>query len=155
MTFTHRDLIEEARKDLGSILESQPGLKCGIDLVDLQQFDRDLRLGGSTFLDRIFTASERAFCAGRPERLAARFAAKEAFSKALGTGMRGIGWQEIEVKSEISGRPVIVLDGRAADLARTLDLVAWDLSLTHAGDMAMAVVIARTGNTLPHTSEQS
>jgi holo-[acyl-carrier protein] synthase len=115
---------------------------CGVDLVDLTRFARDVRLGGERFLNRIFTPQELDFSKGRLERLAARFAAKEAASKVLGTGIRGIGWQEIEVVSQKNGQPLLALAGRAARHARRLGITRWSVSLTHTDSVAAAVVVA-------------
>lgn len=115
---------------------------CGIDMVDLPSFGRDVQLGGNRFLERIFTPQELAFCGGRLDRLAARFAAKEATSKALGTGMRGIGWHEIEVVSLSNGQPLLRIGGRAARHATQLGIARWSLSLTHTDLVAAAFVVA-------------
>jgi holo-[acyl-carrier protein] synthase len=76
---------------------------------------------------------------------AARFAAKEAVAKALGTGMGAVAWREIEVLSNERGRPILILHGAAADRAAQLGLHHWSISLTHLADIALAVVVASTG----------
>jgi holo-[acyl-carrier protein] synthase len=93
-------------------------------------------------LRRVYTDRERERFGSRVPELAARFAAKEATSKALGTGIRGIRWREMEVLSNRRGKPVLVLHGSAAERAASLGLVAFDLSLTHSRTDAMAFVVA-------------
>lgn len=118
----------------------------GVDLAEVERVRRSVERFGDRFLERVFTAGERAYAGDGPrrdERLAARFAAKEAVFKALGTGWaQGVGWTDIEVVREASGRPVLSLHGKARELAETLGVRRWHLSLTHTGTMAMASVIA-------------
>jgi holo-[acyl-carrier protein] synthase len=115
----------------------------GIDQVELDDFRRILSTGGEQFLATVYTDGERDHCGGRLERLAARFAAKEAATKALGTGLRGIGPREIEVVSEPNGRPRLRLVGRAHDRAQVLGITSLSLSLTHTESAALALVVAR------------
>ena len=101
---------------------------------------------GERFLDRIFTAAEIAYCQRKrknaEESFAARFAAKEAGAKALGTGIsRGVSWKEFEVRREEGGRPTLHLSGRAAELAEAMGVKRIQLSLTHSRELAMAVVV--------------
>jgi holo-[acyl-carrier protein] synthase len=119
----------------------------GVDLVEIARIERMLDDHGDRFSARCFTEEERAYAeasaAVRGERYAARFAAKEAVLKALGTGLRdGIEWTDIEVRRSAAGAPCVELTGRAADIARSLGIGSWSLSLSHAGGMAMASVIA-------------
>jgi holo-[acyl-carrier protein] synthase len=101
---------------------------------------------GERFLERCFTAREAAYAGEsrrRTEHLAARFAAKEAVLKALGTGLRdGMSWTEIEVVTLASGQPALVISGRVGEVAAQAGIVEWMLSLTHSGTHAMASVIA-------------
>jgi holo-[acyl-carrier protein] synthase len=102
---------------------------------------------GDRFLERIFTAEEIAYCMRKrknaAESFAARFAAKEAGAKALGTGIsRGVSWKEFEVRREASGRPTLHLSGRAAELAEAMGVRRVQLSLTHSRELALAVVVA-------------
>ena len=118
----------------------------GIDVVEIDRIARMLDEHGRRFIDRCFTAGEQAWAetsaAVRAERYAARFAAKEAALKALGTGLRdGIEWTDVEVVREPSGRPIVQLSGRAAEIAEMLGLDRWEISLTHAGGIAMASVL--------------
>jgi holo-[acyl-carrier protein] synthase len=93
------------------------------------------------FLGRIYTPAEVSFCRGRVPELAARFAAKEATMKALGTGIRGVGWRDIEVLPNRRGKPLLLLHGRAAERAATLGLTDLDVTLTTARDFAAAMVV--------------
>lgn len=118
----------------------------GIDIVDIARIERMLSEHGDRFLERVFTEHERADCARTPgrqaERYAARFAAKEATLKALGTGWRsGIAWTDVETRLEPSGAPVLRLHGMAAQIAHSQAICGWALSLSHAGSMAVASVI--------------
>ena len=97
------------------------------------------------FLNRIYTPREIAYCMRKKnsaESLAARFAAKEAGAKALGTGIsRGISWREIEVTHLPGGRPTLLFHGRAAERAATMGVTAAHLSLSHGRDLAIAQVV--------------
>jgi holo-[acyl-carrier protein] synthase len=120
----------------------------GVDLVEVTRVERTLARHGARFLERVFTPAEIVYCRGRAPELAARFAAKEAVSKALGVGMRmmsrdGIGWHEAEVIGDRRGKPLVRLYGRAAKLAETLELIEWAVSLSHTRDNAIAVVVAQ------------
>jgi holo-[acyl-carrier protein] synthase len=119
----------------------------GVDLVEIARIERMLSDHGDRFLARCFTEDERAYAeasaAVRAERYAARFAAKEAVLKALGTGLRdGIEWTDIEVARNPAGAPSIVLRGRALEIAAERGIESWATSLSHAGGMAMASVVA-------------
>jgi len=118
------------------------GIRAGVDRVELAEFSRILATAGEEFLATVYTDRERHHCCGRLERLATRFAAKEAASKAFGTGFRGIGPREIEVVSEESGQPHLQLHGRAQDRARALGIVSISVSLTHTSMTAEAFVVA-------------
>jgi holo-[acyl-carrier protein] synthase len=114
----------------------------GVDIIEIARIQRTLDDFGDRFLRRVYTERERERYGSRVPELAARFAAKEATSKALGTGIRGIRWREMEVLSNRRGKPVLVLHGSAAERAAILGLVAFDLSLTHSRTDAMAFVVA-------------
>jgi holo-[acyl-carrier protein] synthase len=123
-------------------------LTSGVDLIRIARVERILDRYGDRFLERVFTADEVAYARGRPAELAARFAAKEAVSKALGVGMRmmargGIGWREAEVVGDHRGKPLLRLHGRAAERAEELGLSEWSVSLSHTEDHAIAFVVAR------------
>ncbi len=120
-------------------------LGTGIDLVEVERIERSMSVYGPRFLERVFTPAERAYCdrhRNRAERYAARFAAKEAGMKALGTGWRrGIRWQDLEVARQPGGRPTLNLAGEAAKVAEHLRVRHVALSLTHTATQAMAEVI--------------
>lgn len=117
----------------------------GIDIVDIERIRNSVDRYGARFLNRVYTAAEQAYCQRKrnsAESLAARFAAKEAAAKALGTGIsHGVTWLEIEVVREPGGRPTIAFHGRAQQLALRLGSRSAHLSLTHTGTIAMANVV--------------
>jgi holo-[acyl-carrier protein] synthase len=122
-------------------------LGVGTDLIETKRIQESIDRYGERFLERVFTAGEIAYCMRKKknaaESFAARFAAKEAGAKALGTGIsRGITWRELEVRREASGRPTLHLSGRAAELAKAMGVRRVQLSLTHSRELAMAVVVA-------------
>lgn len=122
-------------------------LGIGTDMIEIGRIERSIEQFGQRFLDRIFTPGEIAYCQQKKkhagESYAARFAAKEAGAKALGTGIsRGITWKEIEVRRKPGGPPTLHLSGRALKRADHLGIARLTLSLTHGRDLAMAVVIA-------------
>ena len=122
-------------------------LTTGVDILAVHRVQEAMDRHGERFLRRVFTPSEIAYCKGRASALAARFAAKEAVSKALGVGMRtlsreGIGWHEAEIINGDSGKPDVCLHGRAAELARELGLTQLSLSITHEREYAVAFVVA-------------
>jgi holo-[acyl-carrier protein] synthase len=120
-------------------------LRVGIDLIEVARIARSLEAYGEKFYRRLFTENERRYCADRPERLAARFAAKEATAKALGTGIGDIRWVEIEIDGDERGRPILRLYGNAAQRAADLGLTTWEISLSHSHDQAIAMVVATSG----------
>ena len=113
----------------------------GIDTIEIDRIRRALADFGDRFLRRVYTERERERYGTRISELAARFAAKEATSKALGTGIRGIRWREMEVLANRRGKPVLILHGSAAERAAHLGLVSFDVSLTHSRTDAMAFVV--------------
>ena len=121
----------------------------GIDLVEIGRIQQSMDRYGSRFLNRVYTGAEQAYCLRKhkaAESFAARFAAKEAGAKALGTGIRnGVSWLEIEVVSEASGRPTIQYHGRAAQFAARLGVSRAALSITHTSGLAMASVVLEDG----------
>lgn len=118
----------------------------GIDLVPIDRIQRMLDDHADRFLERCFTQAERDYCLSRAhpaDHLAARFAAKEAILKALGTGWSaGIAWTDAEVITLPTGAPSVALHNHALRIADALGIRAWLLSLTHAGGLAMASAIA-------------
>ena len=117
----------------------------GTDLMEIARIAHSVDRFGERFLRRVFTPREIEYCRRKKnaaESLAARFAAKEAGAKALGTGIsRGVGWLELEVLREPGDRPTLQLTGRAQDRARWLGVATISLSLSHSRDTALAVVI--------------
>ena len=120
---------------------SAVALSSGIDLVEIDRVERLVERWGGRFLEIVFTPEEIAYCGLRAPQLAARFAAKEAAMKALGTGRRGVGWREIEVITETSGRPTLALHGAALRRAGELGWKSVELSLTHSRTQALALVV--------------
>lgn len=123
---------------------TEPSLQvsCGIDLVDLDDFRKSVRLGGDNFLRKCFSHEEIQECAGRPESLAGRFAAKEATTKALGTGIRGITLDQIVIAKNKVGKPHLRLAGDALRLSKEQCWVSHDVSISHSENSACAVVVA-------------
>ena len=117
-------------------------LRTGVDLIELKRIERVVQHYGARFLKRVFTPRELAEVGGNTASLAARFAAKEAVAKALGTGIGDVGWQEIEILRGPARQPNLYLSGRAASLAEELGLDTWSLSLTHNQSQAIALVVA-------------
>lgn len=121
-------------------------LQCGVDIIEIPRIEAVIERWGDTFLGRIYTDAERQFCRGRVPELAVRFAAKEAVSKTLGTGIWGIRWREIEILIDRRGRPLVFLHGQAAVRARQINLTRWAVSLTHERTIGIAMVMAASGD---------
>jgi len=117
----------------------------GIDIAEVPRIAEVIQRHGQRFLHRVFTESEIAYCdskANRIERYAARFAAKEAGMKALGTGWNhGVRWRDVEVCRQPGGRPTLTFHGRAAEFAAKLGTKNVALSLSHTAEQAIAQVI--------------
>jgi holo-[acyl-carrier protein] synthase len=122
------------------------GIAHGIDLVDFERIEQMLQRHGDRFLDRVFTARERADAEAvknRTEKLAGRFAAKEAVMKLVGTGWRdGVAWTDIETVNNALGQPIVSLSGKVKELAETMGIGPITLSITHTGNFAMASAVA-------------
>lgn len=116
-------------------------LSVGIDAVEIPRIQRAYERFGERFLARIYTEAERSRYRHRINELAGRFAAKEAASKVLGVGLKGMGWRDVEVLPDLRGKPLIILYGRARERAERLGLTAFEVSITHTVDLAMAVVV--------------
>jgi holo-[acyl-carrier protein] synthase len=118
----------------------------GTDLIEIERIERSVERFGEAFLQRVFTPGEIAYCQRKKnsaESLAARFAAKEAGAKALGTGIsRGVSWKELEVRRLPGGRPELHLSGRAKEIAAGLGIRRVSLSLSHSRTVSIAVVVA-------------
>src|SRR5207237_2562343 len=117
-------------------------VQCGVDLIEIPRIALAIEKWGDRFLHRIWTDRELAFCRGRYPELAARFAGKEATSKALGTGIVGLIWRDIEILPDRRGKPLVFLDGGAEERAALLGLDQWAISLTHTRQLACAMVAA-------------
>ena len=111
----------------------------GIDIIKVDRIRASIERFGSRFSDRVLTPAERRYVRDRPETFAGRWAAKEAVSKVLGLGVRGIGWKDIEVERMPTGQPAVRLHGRAAARAEQLGMGRIALSITHESDYAVAV----------------
>ena len=111
----------------------------GIDIVRVERIRAAIERFGERFSNRVLTPTERRYVRGRPETFAGRWAAKEAVSKVLGLGVRGIGWKDIEVERLPTGQPSIRLHGRAEQRAAQLGMGRIALSITHESDYAVAV----------------
>ena len=116
-------------------------LVTGIDIIEIHRIRDVVALWGDRFLNRIYTPQELAFCGDKTQRLAARFAAKEAASKALGLGIRGIAWKEIEVVRKRGRPPSLKLHGKAAKRAEFLGISQLTISISHSREYAVASVV--------------
>jgi holo-[acyl-carrier protein] synthase len=114
----------------------------GIDIIEVDRVRKVYEHHGERFLKRVFTETEVRQCRGKPTRLAGRFAAKEAISKALGTGIHGVAWREMEVVQLRSGRPTVTLHGNAKRRAELLGISAFDVSIADLKDFSIAVAVA-------------
>lgn len=140
------DLFSEPEvvKLFGSTCNGGPA-GVGTDLIEISRVRQAVERGGRRFLERVYTEEEIAFCEGRRDRyacLAARFAAKEAVFKALGNGLAGCRWVDVEVCRTGGGRPKILLHGAAARLARENGIASVLISLSHSREHAVAFALA-------------
>src|SRR5438094_10308236 len=121
-------------------VEPPPGTtELGVDIIKVERIRSTLTRFGRRFARRVLTAAEDRYVRDRPETLAGRWAAKEAASKVLGLGVRGIGWREIEVERLPTGQPAIRLHGRAAARAEQLGMERIAVSISHEADYAVAI----------------
>jgi holo-[acyl-carrier protein] synthase len=111
----------------------------GIDIIRVERIRASLERFGDRFTNRVLTPAERRYVRGRPETMAGRWAAKEAVSKVLGLGVRGIGWRDIEIERLPTGQPAVRLHGRAAARAEQLGMGRIAVSITHESDYAVAM----------------
>tara|TARA_B100000315_G_C14459315_1_gene533001 strand:+ start:264 stop:629 length:366 start_codon:yes stop_codon:yes gene_type:complete len=116
----------------------------GVDIIEIARIQRAIERWDERFLHRVYTELELRLCRRKPSRLAGRFAGKEAVMKALGTGVRGISWREIEILSEPSGKPLVRLYGKAQARADSLCLEELAISLSDTKEYAIASVVSET-----------
>jgi len=116
----------------------------GVDIIEIGRIEKVANRWGETFFRRIYTEPELMLCREKPSSLAVRFAGKEAVMKALGTGVRGVSWKEIEILAESSGKPLVHLHGKAQKRARQLGLQNLAISLSHSKEYAIAFVVGET-----------
>jgi holo-[acyl-carrier protein] synthase len=126
----------------GSVSQAAAHLAVGTDIFEIRRIAALLARYGERFTARVFTQDELADCEGKPASLAARWAAKEAVAKALGTGIGAVAFREIEVGRDSAGKPLVRLHGGAQALARARGLAHWGISLAHDGGLALAFVVA-------------
>ena len=121
-------------------LEVPPGTtELGIDIIKVDRIRAAIEKFGARFSGRVLTSTENRYVRGRPETFAGRWAAKEAVSKVLGLGVRGIGWRDIEIERLPTGQPAVRLHGRAASRAEQLGMARIAVSITHEADYAVAI----------------
>lgn len=117
----------------------------GVDIVDISRFERLLEEGNVRLFERLFTSHEVEYCAGKAhsaQHYALRFAAKEAFLKACGLGLReGLTWHDVEVVNDTLGKPELRLHGKAQQIFTDMDLSKTFVSLSHDGNFAVAMVV--------------
>ena len=117
-------------------------ISVGVDVIEIERVAAVVERWGERFLRRVYTELELAYCRGRIPELAARFAAKEAVTKALGTGIRGLAWREMEILADPLGKPLVRLHGRALERAARIELTEFAVSLSHSREYAVAMVVA-------------
>ena len=120
-------------------------LRTGVDMIEVERIDDAILRYGRRFFDRFFTEQELIDANGRTPALAARFAAKEAVAKALGTGIGEVGWLEIEILTGTRREPFLRLHGDALRVSRDRGLTRWAISLSHTHEHAVAVAVATGG----------
>jgi holo-[acyl-carrier protein] synthase len=118
---------------------------CGIDLVKIERIEKIIKRWGNNFISRIFTSLEGEYCEKKKgnkfQSYAGRFAAKEALLKALGLGLRGINWKEIEIKNDKIGQPIIDISGKLKNIASLKGVSKYFISISHTKEYAIAEVI--------------
>jgi holo-[acyl-carrier protein] synthase len=111
----------------------------GIDIIRVDRIEKSLARFGDRFVQRVLTPTEAAYVRNRPETMAGRWAAKEAVSKVLGLGVRGIGWRDIEIERLPTGQPAVKLHGRAQKRAEQLGMDRVAVSISHESEFAVAI----------------
>jgi holo-[acyl-carrier protein] synthase len=117
-------------------------IRNGVDLVEISRFENLDSKIFARFVERVYTDAERIICENRFICLAGRFAAKEAVSKALGTGIGIIRWKDIEILKGELGEPILILHNKALEIANENKLTQWSVSISHGREIAVAFVIA-------------
>jgi holo-[acyl-carrier protein] synthase len=117
-------------------------LRSGVDIIEVDRIDNAILRHGQRFFDRFYTSQELIDSDGQTPSLAARFAAKEAVAKALGTGIGEVAWKDIEVVTGPRREPMLRLHGQARELANSMGLTDWAISLSHTEQHAVAVAVA-------------
>lgn len=123
----------------GSVVPPEGTTELGIDIIKVARIRASLEKFGARFSRRVLTPAEQRYVRDRPETFAGRWAAKEAVSKVLGLGVRGIGWKDIEVERLPTGQPAVRLHGRAAERAEQLGMGRIALSISHESEYAVAI----------------
>ena len=113
----------------------------GIDIIKIERIAAALKKHGDRFPKRVLTEAEQRYVRNRPQNFAGRWAAKEAVSKVLGLGVRGVGWTEIEIVRLPTGQPTVRLNGRAQRRAEQLGMGRIAVSISHEGDYAVAIAL--------------
>jgi holo-[acyl-carrier protein] synthase len=129
----------DAVPEPGTDAAAPPMTELGIDIIKVSRIRDTLERFGERFNRRVLTDAERRYVRNRPETFAGRWAAKEAVSKVLGLGVRGIGWRDIEIERLPTGQPAVRLHGRAAARAVQLGMGRIAVSITHESDYAVAI----------------
>jgi len=129
----------EPSGDGGGEPSRRPSEELGIDIIKIDRIRATMERFGERFARRVLTPAERRYVRGRPETMAGRWAAKEAVSKVLGLGVRGIGWRDIEIERLPTGQPSVRLHGRAERRAEQLGMGRIAVSISHEADYAVAV----------------
>lgn len=127
-------------------------LTTGVDIIEIDRIREAIDRHGDRFLQKVYTEIELSQSHLHPASLAARFAAKEAVSKALGCGIGPVGWRDIEIRLDEAHRPSVFLFRAARDLAARLELDHWQISLSHSQTLAVAFVVAFCGKGCSHSA---
>jgi len=127
-------------------------LRTGIDIVEIHRLEEINPAIRARFIERVFTPLEQELTHGSYASLAGRFAAKEAVSKALGTGIGRVNWRHIEIRRGPAGEPLLQLHGFAREVAERLGLTTWSVSISHGREHAVAVAVALGADNEPSIS---
>jgi len=121
---------------------------CGVDLVKIERIEKIIKRWGNNFTSRIFTSLEREYCekkkGNKYQSYAGKFSAKEALLKALGLGLRGVNWKEIEIKNDKIGQPIMNISGKLKNIASSKGVRKYFISISHTKEYAVAQVILQS-----------